>query len=99
MTLSPCIGPLSSATWTSITCWTGFSFEGVDFIDSQGSEKINELLTLAEGVEAELRLARVKPEILDMLRRDGVLDRLGEENVYGNVYEAAKDHIPATPGN
>lgn len=29
-----------------------------------------------------------------MLRRDGVIDMLGEGKVYGNVYEAVVDRIP-----
>ena len=69
------------------------SFEGVDFIDSQGSEKLAEILDLAETYGAEIRLAHVKPSVLSLLRRDGVIDTLGEDNVYGNVYEAADDRI------
>jgi len=36
-----------------------------------------------------------------LLRRDGVIDTLGEDHIYGNVYEAAADQIPVTsePGN
>ena len=70
------------------------SFEGVDFIDSQGSEKLSEILGLAETYGAEVRLARVKPAVIALLRRDGVIDELGEDNVYGNVYEACADRIP-----
>lgn len=73
------------------------SFEGVDFIDSQGSGKIAELLQLAAAGGAELRLARVKPAVLDLLERDGVIDTLGEDKIYGNVYEATKDKIPEQP--
>ena len=29
-----------------------------------------------------------------MLRRDGVIDKLGEDHIYGNVYEAAADQLP-----
>jgi len=71
------------------------SFEGVDFIDSQGSEKIREIFELATTAGAELRLARVKPEVLDLLRRDGVVDAMGEDKFYGNVYNAVKDRIPS----
>ena len=70
------------------------SFEGVDFIDSQGSEQIDKILDLTDTYGAELRLARVKPHVLDLLRLDGVIDDLGEEHVYGNVYEACADRIP-----
>jgi hypothetical protein len=43
-----------------------------------------------------LRLTRVKVQVMEVLRRDGVIDRLGESQIYGNVYEAAADQIPDT---
>ena len=73
------------------------SCEGVDFIDSQGSEKISKILGLAGTYGAEVRLARVKPPVLDVLRLDGVIDQLGAHHVYGNVYEACADRIPDAP--
>lgn len=70
-------------------------FEGVNFIDSQGSDKVSEILSLATNYDIELRLARVKTEIQALLQRNGVVDRLGENRIYGNVYEAAAEKIPA----
>jgi len=29
-----------------------------------------------------------------LLQRDGVIERLGESRIHGNVYEAAADKIP-----
>ncbi len=72
------------------------SLEGVDFIDSQGSSKMSEILDLATAHGAEIRLARVKPDVLALLERDGVLERLGVDQVYGNVYEAVRDQIDTT---
>ena len=71
------------------------SFEGVDFIDSQGSAKVREILELAHTYDVELRLARVKPEVVDVLARDGVIDDLGEQNLFGNVHHACADHMSA----
>jgi MFS superfamily sulfate permease-like transporter len=69
-------------------------FEGVNFIDSQGSDKVSQLLDLAKPAGIELRLARVKPHVLAMLRRDGVIEKLGENKVFDSVYSAVEDHIP-----
>ncbi len=69
-------------------------FEGVNFIDSQGSDKVSELFDLAEASGIELRLARVKPHVLALLRRDGVIEKLGEHKIYDSVYSAVEDHIP-----
>jgi sulfate permease, SulP family len=69
-------------------------FEGVNFIDSQGSATLMEVIDLAETYGAEIRLARVKRDVRALLQRDGVIDRLGEDKIYGKVYEAAADRIP-----
>lgn len=71
-------------------------FEGINFIDSQGSHKVREIMEAAEVYGAELRLASVKGKVLALLRRDGVIDALGEDHVYGNVYESVADRIPAS---
>jgi high affinity sulfate transporter 1 len=69
-------------------------FEGINFIDSQGSATIAEILELAGARGVEVRLARVKPQVLALLRRDGIIAKLGEDKVYGNVYEAVADRLP-----
>jgi high affinity sulfate transporter 1 len=72
-------------------------FEGVNFVDSQGSDTLAEIVELAISRDIELRLTRVKTEVKDLLRRDGVIDQLGEGRIYGNVYEAVTDMIPEVP--
>ncbi len=73
------------------------SCEGIDFIDSQGSGKLADILQLAATYGADIHLARVKPHVLDLLRRDGVIETLGEDHVHANVYEAAKHALAAPP--
>ena len=63
---------------------------GIDFIDSQGAAKLSEIVELAEHVGIDLRLARVKPEVSEVLRRDGVLDRLGTAKIHGSVSQAVQ---------
>lgn len=70
-------------------------FEGINYIDSQGAEKVGDILDLVRSHSAELRLARVKPAVLDVLRLDGVADRVGDENIHGNLFEASRDMVPA----
>ena len=64
--------------------------EGVNFVDSQGSAKLAEIheFLAVEGIE--LRLARLKPQILAVLRADGVLDQIGVDHVHGNVERAVQ---------
>jgi len=68
-------------------------FEGVNFIDSQGSRTVSELLELAESYGVEVRFARVKPPVLALLRRDGVLEELGEDKQFSDVFEAVKKEM------
>jgi len=63
---------------------------GIDFVDSQGSAKVREIVELAEAAGITLRFARVKPEILTVLERDGVLDRIGKDRIHGNIDRAVE---------
>ena len=67
--------------------------EGIDFIDSQGSKKMDEILELTNQARVTLRLARVKPAVQEVLRRDGFLDRLGEGRAHGNVHRAVEAQL------
>ena len=68
-------------------------FAGVNFIDSQGANVLSVLFDLAMSRDIELRLARLKSGVRELLQRDGFIDRLGEDRIYGNVFEAAADQI------
>jgi high affinity sulfate transporter 1 len=74
--------------------------EGVDFVDSQGSAKLTEILDLTDAAGVTLRLARLKPNVKATLVRDGFLDHLGPDRVHGNVHRAVQAHqagpIPPT---
>jgi anti-anti-sigma factor len=68
-------------------------FEGINYIDSQGADTVAEVLDLATGHNIELRLTRLKANVKAVLDRDGVIDRLGEGYIYGNVYGAVVDQM------
>ncbi len=57
------------------------SLDGVNFIDSQGSSALGEVHALTDAAGVELRLARVKPQVLRVLEADGVVDRIGASHV------------------
>jgi sulfate permease, SulP family len=73
--------------------------EGIDFIDSQGSAKMREILELTDQADAILRLARVKPAVRAVLERDGVLDRIGDDKTHGNIDQAVEAQIHAERGS
>lgn len=68
---------------------------GIDFIDSQGSAKMREILELTEQAGMTLRLTRVKPAVRAVLKRDGILERLGEDKTYGNIEQAVEAQMTA----
>ncbi|HKQ01264.1 MAG TPA: sulfate permease [Actinomycetes bacterium] len=76
--------------------------EGIDFIDSQGSAKLREILDLTERAGVTLRLARVKPAVRELLRRDHVLDRIGDHRIHGTIPHAVEAQLvaaaPPEPG-
>jgi len=73
--------------------------EGVDFIDSQGSAKIVEILELTKQAGMTLRLARLKPAVREVLTRDGILDRIGEDRTHGNIEQAVEAQIAERGGS
>jgi SulP family sulfate permease len=69
--------------------------EGVNFIDSQGAEQLAAILELVQSTGGTLRLARVKPTVLAVLRADGCVDRLGADRIHGNVHRAVEAQLHA----
>ena len=71
----------------------------IPFVDSQGSASLGEMVELARNNDIRVRLARVKPAVLGVLERDGVLDVLGEDHVHDDVHQAVETqrHIDRTP--
>jgi high affinity sulfate transporter 1 len=72
---------------------------GIDFVDSQGSAKMADVLDLAEDSGVVLRLARLKAAVRSTLEVDGVMERLGADHVHGNVARAveAERRVQAGP--
>jgi high affinity sulfate transporter 1 len=73
------------------------SLEGVNFVDSQGSAKLRELHDFAEANGLELRLARLKPQVRDVLEADGIVDLIGADHIHGNVYRAVEAQLSRAP--
>jgi SulP family sulfate permease len=70
--------------------------EGVNFIDSQGAEQLATIHEVVQSDGATLRLARVKPNVLAVLRADGFVDRLGADHLHGNVHRALEAELTGT---
>jgi sulfate permease, SulP family len=67
--------------------------EAVPFIDSQGAEQLAQIHEFVRAWRASLRLARVKPQVLAVLERDGVIDQIGPDHVHGNIHRAVEAQL------
>ncbi len=68
-------------------------FAGVNYVDSQGTATVAEIVRLADEAGVDLRLASVRPVVRAMLARDGVIEQVGADRVHGNVYRAVAAHL------
>jgi SulP family sulfate permease len=71
--------------------------EDIAFVDSEGSAALGEIAGLARENGMMLRLARVKPAVLEVLVRDGVVDTIGSDHVHGSLNEALEAHLSEGP--
>jgi SulP family sulfate permease len=71
---------------------------GIDFIDSQGSAKLGDILQLTQAAGITLRLAHVKPGVRATLDRDGVLDLIGSDKIHGNIHRAVTTQLDGPAG-
>jgi len=62
--------------------------EGMNFVDSQGSAELLELIRLSREVDVSFRVVRLKSAVAAVLERDGVLADLGRDRVHAGVQEA-----------
>jgi sulfate permease, SulP family len=67
--------------------------EGINFVDSQGSAAIDDLLVLCSQADVTMRLARVKPAVRAILEREGTVERLGAAQIHGNVHRAVEAEL------
>ena len=72
--------------------------EGINFVDSQGAAVLMEMVELSEESAISLRLARLKMSVRPPLERDGVLARIGPDQIHGNVFLAVQAHLAASSG-
>jgi SulP family sulfate permease len=73
----------------------------VNFIDSQGAEKLRELHEIAVQQGLALHLSNLKADVREVLAADGLLELYGEERVHAKTYLAVQayleDGAPAHP--
>jgi SulP family sulfate permease len=71
--------------------------EGVNFVDSQGAAKLQELHERAHDSGIALRLARLKPQVRAVLEADGIVELIGADHIHGNVHRAVEAQLSRAP--
>ncbi len=69
------------------------SMEGVNFIDTEGADKLKKIAQAGLDLGIDLHLARVKPQVHEFLQRDGVIDIIGDDHVHAGIADAVNMHL------
>ena len=72
-------------------------FEAVTEVDATALITIRDLIEELERAGIDLRLARVRTHVLDLMRTTGLDDLIGHEHIYDSVHAGA-DAFLAEPG-
>jgi anti-anti-sigma factor len=67
--------------------------QSVTFVDAQGASKLGEIAGNLRGRGLPFRLAAVKPQVMEVFVRDGLIERIGPSNVHLNVDAAVTAHL------
>jgi len=75
------------------------SMEGVDFIDTEGSDAVKQIAQAAQRLGIDLHLARTKVQVIEVLQRDGVIDLIGADHIHADIAGAVKMHLAKYPSD
>jgi MFS superfamily sulfate permease-like transporter len=74
------------------------SMEGVDFIDSERADVLKKVAKAGVDFEIDFHLARVKPQVLHVLRRNGLFELVALDHVHGDIAPAVARYTELHPG-
>ncbi len=73
------------------------SMEGVNFIDSEGADVLIAIAQAGIDHDIDLFLARVKPQVIDVLERDGFFELVDPDHIHDNIEAAVEAHAGLHP--
>ena len=65
----------------------------VTFVDAQGAGKLGEIADSLRAKGVAFKLASLKPRVMDVLARDGLVERIGPGNFHPDVNQAVEAHL------
>ena len=73
------------------------SMEGVNFMDAEGADAVKKIAQAGIDQGVDLHLARVKPQVMEVLDRDEVIDLIGAEHIHDDIAAAVELHLKKHP--
>ena len=73
------------------------SMEGVNFIDTEGADVLKAIARAGTDRSIDLYLARVKPQVVEVLERDGFFDLVSRDHVSDDIAAAVRLHAQRHP--
>lgn len=64
--------------------------KAVSSLDLESSDMVNKITTDMKNVGVEIHLARVKHEVMELLKKDGVEQTVGNDHIHDKVLDAIK---------
>jgi len=75
------------------------SMEGVNFIDAEGADMVKKIAQAGALHSIDLHLTSVKPQVLKILKLDGVVDIVGKDHIHSSVPGAVVVHLRKFPSD
>lgn len=75
------------------------SMEGVNFVDTEGADVLKKIARAGSVIGVDFHLARVKPQVLEVLQRDGVVAEIGADHIHDDIASAVKMHLERHPAD
>jgi len=73
------------------------SMEGVNFIDVEGADTLKKISLAGKDLGIDLHIARLKPQVLEVLKKDGVVELIGAEHIHDDIASAVELHLSRYP--
>ncbi len=73
------------------------SMEGVNFIDTEGADVLKAIARAGADRSIDLYLARVKPQVVEVLERDGFFELVSRDHVSDDIAAAVRLHAQRHP--
>ena len=67
-----------------------FRMEGVNYLDLEGSDMLNEITEYMKGAGVQIHLGRVKHEAMEMIEKVGVDRTIGSDHIHSKLFEAVQ---------